>query len=61
MPLWSAAYVAFFGEDELTDLVCNIALGDVSDGDLGRLRDAAATITGYDLQSRNFVVYAPAA
>lgn len=50
----SATFAATFDPDELTDLVCNIALGDLSEGDLGRLREAAATVKGFDLSPREF-------
>jgi hypothetical protein len=55
----SAAFVSYLGDEELTDLVCDIALGDINEGALGRLRDAAATVTGFDLNPRAFAVYNP--
>jgi hypothetical protein len=47
------------GHDDVTDIVCDIALGDVSTGTIGRLREAAETITGFDLTTKQFVKFDP--
>lgn len=53
--------LAYLGQDEITDIVCDIALGDVSAGTVERLRDAAAGVIGYDLNPRQSVRFpAPA-
>lgn len=57
----SEAFSHHFGPDELTDLVCNIALGEVGAGDIDRLREAAGTITGFDMTPKQAVAYKPAA
>lgn len=53
------AYLSFFGDDELEGLRAAITLGELGEGDLGRLRDAAATITGYDMNPTLAVKYDP--
>lgn len=55
----TAAHQEHFDDQELSELVFSIVLGELSDGDLGRLRDAGATITGFDLTPRQFVKYVP--
>lgn len=57
----SEAFAHHFDSDELTDLVCNIALGEVGPGDVERLREASAKVTGFDLTPREFRLYAPGA
>lgn len=57
----SASFSQALGIDELTDIVCDIALGDVASGTLGRLRDAGATITGLDLSPKQFAAFVPVA
>lgn len=49
------------GLDELSELVYSIALGELSAGDIERLRDAAATITGLDVNPREWVKFVPVA
>ena len=54
----SAAMSAHLGPDEVSDLVFDIALGELGEGGLGRLREAAATVTGLDLSPRQFSPFA---
>lgn len=51
----------YLGPDEVTELVCSIALGELGEGDLGRLRDALATVRGLDLNPRQWVPFVPGA
>lgn len=51
----------YLGPDEVTDLVYSIALGELGEGDLERLRSALATVTGLDLNPKQWVVFNPAA
>jgi hypothetical protein len=55
----SSTMTAVLGADDIADLVFSIALGELTDGDLGRLRDAAAAVTGLDLSPRQFAVFNP--
>lgn len=49
----------YLGADEMEGLVYSIALGELSEGDLERLRNAAATVTGLDLAERDFAPFVP--
>ena len=51
----------FLGPDEVTDILCDITLGEVGAGTMERLRDAAGMVTGYDLNPKQFVPFAAAA
>lgn len=57
----SAAFMQALGADELTDIVCDIALGDVGSGTLGRLREASGAVTGLDISPRQFAMFVPVA
>lgn len=52
---------AYLGPDEVSELVYSIALGELGEGDLGRLREAVATITGLDVNPRQWVPFNAAA
>lgn len=56
----SAAYREYFDEEELSTLVVDVTLGELTDGDLGRLRDAGEAIVGFDLDPRRFAAIQPA-
>lgn len=56
----STAFSQHLGADELTDIVCDIALGDVAAGTLGRLREAGGTVPGLDLLPKQWAPF-PAA
>lgn len=47
----------YLGPDEITDIVCDIALGDVGAGTIERLREAAGTVRGFDLNPRQSVPF----
>jgi hypothetical protein len=49
------------GQDEITDIVCDIALGEVSFGTVERLKEAAATVPGFDLNPKQYVPIVPTA
>lgn len=50
---------AHLGPDEVSELVYSIALGELGGGDIERLREAVATITGLELSPRQWVPFVP--
>ena len=54
----SATMTNVLGVDEVSDLVFSIALGELGQGDLGRLREAAAAVTGLDLSPKQWGLFA---
>lgn len=52
---------ANLGPEDVSELVYSIVLGELSAGDISRLRDAVRTITGLDVNPRQWVPFTPAA
>lgn len=56
----SDAMTAHRGLDEINDIVFSIALGELGEGEIGRLRESAATIAGFDLTTKQSAPFSAA-